>query len=233
MTNTLVITGGSRGIGKAAIEIFKQNHWRVINISRTACDINDVINFKIDLSNPDSAQEHAKELLQSVAGTSKLCLVHNAAFYEKDSISNLTADSLRSALEFNLVAPLILNQLLLPNMKNGSSIIYIGSTLSEMGVPSRASYTISKHALVGMMRSTCQDLAGTGISTSCICPGFVNTKMLTDQVDKKILDAIVKSKVCDGRLIEPDEIANLIYFCATNPVVNGSVIHANLGQITT
>lgn len=233
MSNTLVITGGSRGIGKAAIELFKKNHWHIINISRTPCDIDGVKNFNIDLSEEDSVNANGRDLLHAVKNAGKICLVHNASIYERDSITSLTEERLRTIMEFNLVAPLTLNKLLLPSMQPGSSIIYIGSTLSEMGVPGRASYVISKHALVGMMRATCQDLAGTGISTACVCPGFVNTTMLTEQVDKKILDSIVKSKVCDGRLIEPEEIANVIYFCATNAVLNGAVIHANLGQVTT
>jgi 3-oxoacyl-[acyl-carrier protein] reductase len=117
-------------------------------------------------------------------------------------------------------------------MNTRSSIIYVGSTLSEMAVAGRAAYVVSKHALVGMMRVTCQDLQGKGITTCCVCPGFVNTAMLTDQVERSVLDEVIKAKVTAGRLIDPAEIADLIYFCAEHPVINGSVLHANLGQIS-
>ena len=69
------------------------------------------------------------------------------------------------------------------------SIIYIGSTLSEKGVANSCSYVTSKHAVVGLMRSTTQDLVGKGIHTACICPGFTDTEMLKNHVggSKEIL----------------------------------------------
>ena len=233
MANYLVITGGSRGIGKAAIQVFMKHGWEIINISRSNCDIAGVRNFNIDLSKRDWVNAHEHDLKKSIENADKICLVHNASIFEKDDITTMAEDSLRNVLEFNLVSTLSLNKLFIPSMGKGSAVIYIGSTLSEIGVPGRASYVISKHALVGMMRATCQDLSGQEITSCCICPGFVETSMLTEQVDKAVLDAIVKRKVTAGRLIVPHEIAELIYFCAVNPVMNGSLLHANLGQITT
>lgn len=232
MTKYLVVTGGSRGIGKAVLAKFMAAGWHGINISRTPCKLDGVTNLSIDLGNPNWREEHGANIQQLTLDASEICLVHNASTFYQDSIKTLTDTDLRYSLDINLVSALSLTQLLLPNMKSGSSIIYVGSTLSEIAVANRASYVISKHALVGMMRVTCQDLQGQGITTCCICPGFVNTSMLTEQVDKTILDAIIKSKVTAGRLIEPKEIADLIHFCAFNPVMNGAVLHANLGQIS-
>lgn len=232
MSNYLVITGGSRGIGKECISIFANNGWKILNISRTDCDLPGVMNFNIDLCDPDWPTTFGTHLLEKVADAKQICLVHNAAAFKQDNIRELDSEALREVLEFNIVSPQALNKLLIPKMHAGSSIIYIGTTLSEMAVPNRASYVITKHALVGMMRSTCQDLAGKNITTCCVCPGFVNTSMLTSQVEEKMLNDIIKGRVTAGRLIEPREISDLVYFCAHNPVINGSVIHANLGQIT-
>ena len=82
------------------------------------------------------------------------------------------------------------------------------------------------------MRATCQDLAGSGIHTACICPGFTDTEMLRAHVgdSQDILDSIAAGSTF-GRLIEPDEIARTIEFAIANPVINGTVIHANLGQV--
>lgn len=82
------------------------------------------------------------------------------------------------------------------------------------------------------MRSTCQDLDNTGIHTCCVCPGFTNTQMLRDRIaDKPEVIAAIEQQVCAKRLIEPNEIAELLFYCAEHPVINGSVMHANLGQI--
>jgi NAD(P)-dependent dehydrogenase (short-subunit alcohol dehydrogenase family) len=130
--------------------------------------------------------------------------------------------------------PALLNNLLVPWMAPSSSILYVGSTLSEMAVPGCASYVISKHAIVGLMRATCQDLTSQGIHTACICPGITHTSMLETRCDEdpKQLEALKKVSLPE-RFVEPEEIADVLWFAAQHPVINGSVIHGNLGQKTT
>ena len=117
-------------------------------------------------------------------------------------------------------------------MSAGSAILYVGSTLSEKAVANSFTYVTSKHAMLGMMRATCQDLAGLKIHTACICPGFTDTEMLRAHVgqDPDILESIAGGSAL-GRLIEPTEIADLLFFSAENPIINGAVLHGNLGQI--
>ncbi len=131
-----------------------------------------------------------------------------------------------------MVACVQLDQLLLPLMGAGSSIVYVGSTLGEKAVAGSCAYVVSKHAQIGLMRATCQDLAGRGIHTACVCPGFTDTEMLRAHVGhaSEVLEALAGG-VTFGRLIEPEEIARTIRFCAQNAVINGAVIHANLGQV--
>ena len=97
-------------------------------------------------------------------------------------------------------------------------------------MPGTFSYIVSKHALVGMMRATCQDLVGRAIHTACICPGFTDTEMLREHVPTDAMDGL-RSMSAYGRLINPDEIAQMLHWAAHNPVINGAVLHANLGQV--
>jgi len=107
----------------------------------------------------------------------------------------------------------------------------VGSTLSEKAVPGSFSYVISKHALLGMMRASCQDLMGTGIHTALICPGFTDTEMLRTHLgDNRAALQGICGMNSYNRLIEPEEIADFILWAHTNPVINGAVLHANLGQ---
>ena len=231
MTHFLVITGASRGIGEQTAATFLRDGWQVLNLSRTDSKMSGITSINIDLTKPDAIHNAAKTLQEKVDGAGKICLIHNAALLKNNQVDTLDENDLREDLEINVIAPVILNKIFLPFMKPGSSIIYIGSTLSEIGVANRASYVIAKHAIAGLMRATCQDLAGKEISTCCICPGFTDTKMLHDAVPDDTLKQIIKENVTFGRLANPQEIADLIYFAATHPVINGAMLHANLGQV--
>ncbi|MDP3560089.1 MAG: SDR family oxidoreductase [Legionellaceae bacterium] len=236
MKKTLIITGASKGIGHATAHLFQAKGWQIINISRSDSDIPGIININVDLSvtNFESSLSLALEKHLEHGIQQPICLVHNAAYHVNDSIAQQDPHELTNALSVALISPAILNQYLIPRMMAGSSIIYMGSTLAEKAVPNAASYVIAKHATVGMMRATCQDLATSNIHTCCVCPGFTNTEMLQHHLgDKPELMDLVKKRVGAERLIEPAEIAEIIYFVAGHPTINGSVLHANLGQLET
>lgn len=228
----LLITGASAGIGETTAELFLGQGYKVVNISRRPCPVAGTVSLEFDLTDPDLEAGLTSALAEHLEGAMEIALVHNASRLENDAVDALSSADLRAVLEVNLVAANTLNRLTLPHMSNGSSIIYIGSTLAEKAVPGAASYIISKHALVGLMRATCQDLAGRGIHTACICPGFTDTEMLRAHVgdDARVLEDIAGMNTFT-RLIEPDEIAEFILFAACHPVINGAVLHASLGQI--
>ena len=228
------ITGASKGIGLATARQMLEAGSRVINFSRSPSPAEGIENHAVDLSKSDaeSAVTALVDALLPGGDRETITLVHNAAKLQNDTADNLSAASFENIFRINVLGPHILNQALIPRMGPGSSILYIGSTLSEKAVPNSYSYVTTKHAMSGQMRATCQDLAGTGIHTACICPGFTDTEMLREHVDHdaEVLEA-VSGMSAFGRLITPDEIASTITFCAGNPVVNGAIIHANLGQV--
>jgi NAD(P)-dependent dehydrogenase (short-subunit alcohol dehydrogenase family) len=231
-TGRLIITGGTSGIGLATVEFFKQKEWDVINVSRGLCPVNGVLNIQVDLSQKDIEIVLKSELSALLNSSDVTILVHNAANLRKDSLDTVDSISFRDVLAVGVIAPSLLNQIILPHMAAGSAIIYLGSTLSEKAVAGAFSYVVSKHATVGLMRATCQDLGDRQIHTACICPGFTDTPMLMNHLnhDQSIVQAI-KGMNAQNRLIQPQEIAEVIYFAATHPVVNGALIHANLGQL--
>lgn len=231
-SKVLVITGASKGIGRATAEQFANQAYRVINLSRSDCDGSGVINLNVDLAESDWSVKIAERLLTEVGKPQELVLVHNAAMISKDSVSSIESEVLRQVLELNVVAAAKLNTLLIPVMKPGSSIIYLSSTLGTKAVANTYAYSISKHAVIGQMRATCQDLAGTQIHTASVCPGYTETEMLQTHLgaNPEIYEQIIAG-IAHQRLAQPSEIADTIWFCSQNPVVNGTVLHANLGQI--
>lgn len=233
MNKLVVISGGSQGIGRATVERFLAEGYRVINLSRRSLDIEGVLQLSVDMGRIDWLEGMAAEALSIAAESAdEIVLIHNAARQDSDTVATLAAENFAAVLQINLVAPQQLNAVLIPYMKPGSSILYVGSTLAEKAVRGCASYVASKHGLVGLMRATVQDLAGTGIHSACVCPGFTDTAMLRGHInnDPEVIAAIT-ANVSAGRLIDPQEIADTLYFCALSPVISGAVIHANLGQI--
>jgi 3-oxoacyl-[acyl-carrier protein] reductase len=228
----LVITGASKGIGRACAERFRSADYDVINISRSPCPVEGVTNHAVDLTSSGYAELIERPLIDAAKKADVVVVIHNAAVMDKDTAATIDPELFRRALELQLVAPAVLNSWLMPHMKPGSSILYVGSTLSEKAVAGVASYVTTKHAVVGLMRATCQDLVDTGVHTACVCPGFTDTEMLRVHIkgDEAVLEALA-GMVTLKRLIEPAEIADTLMFVAQNPVMNGAVLHANLGQI--
>jgi 3-oxoacyl-[acyl-carrier protein] reductase len=226
----LLITGASAGIGLHAADMFAKAGYQVINLSRRRCPLDSVTHINCDLSEPGFIEQVSPQLTSTLQNAEELVLIHNAARLDNDSAIETPSNQFREVLEVNLVAPNTLNYFAIPFMQAGSSVLYVGSTLAEKAVPGSFTYVTTKHAMIGMMRASCQDLVGRQIHTACICPGFTDTEMLRQHVPEDFMEQ-VKSMSAYDRLVAPDEIASTLLWAAQNPVINGSVIHANLGQV--
>jgi NAD(P)-dependent dehydrogenase (short-subunit alcohol dehydrogenase family) len=228
---TAIITGASVGIGSAAAQAFLDEGFSVFCLARRKCPVEGVTSLACDLSSESSISDTCDTLQAAMQDCTEVALVHNAAQMLKDSVDNCSSENLAAVLSTNVVAINSLNQRLLPLMPKSSSIIYVGSTLSEKAVPGTFSYVVSKHAQLGMMRATCQDLMGRGIHTTLVCPGFTDTEMLRTHIgNEPRAEAGIAGLNSFGRLIAPGEIAELIRWAHHNPVISGAVLHAHRGQ---
>jgi len=226
-----IITGASAGIGSATAQAFLESGFTVYNLARRASPLQDVISLACDLADEGAIASAAAALDKVVTKCSTVALVHNASQMRKDRADHCDSDSLHEVMVTNVIAVNSLNQRLLPRLPHSSSVLYVGSTLAEKAVPGAFSYIVSKHAQLGMMRATCQDLMGSGIHTAMICPGFTATEMLRTHLGHNPeVETAIAAMNSFNRLIDPQEIAELIHWAHHHPVINGAVLHANLGQ---
>ena len=163
--STVIVTGASSGIGLAIAERFASLGDHVISVARRRCPVDIVHSVHMDLSRPDAVPALMIELAKLLPKQPGVVhLIHNAAGLPHDSALAVDAGVLERTLRLNVVTPAQLNAALIPHMTKGSSIIFVGSTLSQKGVPQRLSYVTGKHAMLGLMRATVQDLWGRGIN---------------------------------------------------------------------
>jgi 3-oxoacyl-[acyl-carrier protein] reductase len=230
VTAVAVITGASSGIGLATAERFVAAGYHVASLSRRSCPIASVMSVHVDLSADNWTNVVSSWINSNIVPNTTIILVHNAAAAWHDDVRETGSAQLRAMLELSVVVPQALNRMFLPQMGSGSAIIYVGSTLSTKAVPNSFSYVTAKHALVGMMRATCQDLYGRAIHTACVCPGITDTPMLHSLYDSETV-ARLSEIIGLRRLIEPREVAEAIYAAATTPIFNGALINADYGQL--
>lgn len=228
---TVIITGASAGIGEATAARYRAADAPVFNLSRRPCPVAGVTHLSCDLAERAQIDAALEVLLPAVTGATSVALIHNASLMRKDTALDCTDADLEAVLAINVRAINHLNRALLPLLPPTSSVVYVGSTLAEKAVAGAYSYVLSKHAQLGMMRATCQDLMGRGVHTALVCPGFTDTEMLRTHLgnDAGTIEAIGAMNSF-GRLVAADEIARLIEWVHDNPVLNGAVLHGNLGQ---
>jgi NAD(P)-dependent dehydrogenase (short-subunit alcohol dehydrogenase family) len=232
---TMILTGGSVGIGRATAARGLEAGMRVISLARRPCPVDGVLSLEVDLSSETGVNDAIAGIraARPELANAPVHMVHNAAAMPQDSLSGegFDAATFERCMRLNVVTPAQMVAELTDALTPGSSIVYIGSTLSEKAVPGRASYVASKHAVVGLMRSTVQDLFGRGIHSVCVCPGFTDTEMLRPVLDANPgLEEAVVSMVSFGRLLTPEEIADVVLYATRTPALNGAILHANLGQ---
>jgi 3-oxoacyl-[acyl-carrier protein] reductase len=228
---TLVITGAGRGIGLATADLFHEHGYAVVNISRHRGGFECGTWIGADLSLPNWLQAIERQLIAAVQHATTIAVVHNAAMLLHDDIEDSRDADLQEAWQANVMAPVQLNRALLPYMDEGSSIIYVGSSLRDRAAPKRLSYVVSKHAQIGLMRATALEVAERGIHAACVCPGITDTEVARAHFGDEAgsMEQFVLRDAPLKRALRPADIAQLIYFCAGTQTVNGAVIDANVG----
>lgn len=227
---TIIVTGGSAGIGLAIVERFADLDYRVLSLARRRCPVDTVESILVDLGSAEAVAATLDQVRARLPKSGPIHLIHNAATMPADTAIDFDSRVLERCFRLNVTTPSELNSGLIPRMSRGSSIIFIGSTLSEKGVAGRLSYVTSKHAMLGLMRATVQDLFGSGIHCMCVAPGFTDTEMLQQGLSMPGFAQAVRDMVSFGRLLDPEEVADIVVFATRTPALNGSIVHANLGQ---
>lgn len=206
-----LVTGASRGIGRAILQRLAEDGLRVINLDRQAPErAHPAETFvPVDLADAQATQAALAEVLP---GRRVTRLVHNAGIVRPGSIDQVTAADLSAVMAVNLQAALHCVQAVLPGMRAaGGGRIVMVSSRAALGKPERVAYASSKSALHGLVRSLALELAADAITVNAVGPGPIATELF-EQVNppgaaatQRILDTLPMRRM--GR---PDEVAHLV-----------------------
>ncbi len=234
-----VVTGGSRGIGRAICEVFAKNGAAVAFLNTGNTDAaketeaylsgfgTRVKAYPCDISDFTKTTEVFKEILAEF-GTVDI-LVNNAGITRDKLLLAMKPEEFSSVIDTNLVGAYNTVKQVYPIMikKRSGKIINISSISGIMGNAGQTNYSASKAGLIGFTKSVAKEVASRGICCNAVAPGFVNTSMTTAFAENEAL----LSSIPLQRFAQPEEIANLVLFLASDMAnyITGEVIRIDGG----
>lgn len=236
-----LVTGGSRGIGRAIVEhlaaeganvtlLFLQNATAADEVVGGGLQRGEQIAAeRVDVRDPDACKA-AIGRIRDRCGPVDL-LVNNSGIVRDGILGMLANESLRSVLDTNVGGVFNVTRAVVPEMisRRSGKIINVSSVAAEKGGRGQTSYAASKGAINAMTRALAVELAPRGITVNAVAPGVIETEMSAD-IRERAEDQ-VKSRILLRRFGRPDEIADAVVFLASRHAdyITGEVLHVDGG----
>lgn len=240
---TVLVTGSSRGLGKSTIIKFAENGYNVVinynNSEKVAYELQKYIedNFKVgvltvkaDVGNENDVKEMFNIIIDKFGSID--VVVNNAAIAIDTIFEQKTVDNFNKILNTNLIGTFLVSKYASKYMldKKQGNIINISSTNGiDTYYPYSMDYDASKAGIISLTKNLSKELSPY-IRVNCVSPGWITTDM-NNSLDKEYMSKEI-TKINLKRFAEPKEIANVVYFLATDEAsyVNGSVIVVDGGK---
>ena len=232
------ITGASRGIGAAIARALAEDGWRLTLTGREApAELAAELDaFAVAMDQTDADSVAAAFVAARTAQGPVMALVNNAGAVETAPFGKTTPELWQRMLDVNLSGPFRCCQAALPDILAAGSqgrIVNVASTAALKGYAYVAAYCAAKHGVLGLTRAMALEVAAKGVTVNAVCPGYTETDIVASAVDNIVAKtgrtadearAELAKVNPQGRLIQPEEVADTVAWIVGNGAINGQAI---------
>lgn len=243
MPNTVLITGGSRGIGAACVRSFAQAGWRVRFLYHTRQDLaehltaelcaqgGDVACFQCDVANRAQVRSVVARILQTDRRIH--ALVNNAGTAHIGLFTDMTEQQWDDLFAINVKGVFNCTQAVLEGMisEKQGCIVQVSSMWGEVGASCEAAYSAAKAAVIGLSKALAKEVGPSGIRVNCVTPGVIATDMNAELTEDDL--AALRDETPLMRIGQPEDVAQTILFLCSegSSFITGQVIGVSGGLV--
>ncbi len=235
---TVLITGGSRGIGKAMVEAFSANGYAVAftyknseNEAKSLAEYTNSLAIRADSTLEEDVKQAVIVALRELGHID--CLINNSGVSSFSLFTDITLDAWNSIFASNLTGAFLYSREVLPSMisRKCGKIINITSVWGLVGSSCEVHYSATKAALIGMTRALAKEVAPSGITVNAIAPGVIDTDM-NKQLSQADRDSLIEETPLQ-KIGKPLDVAHAALFLASDGAdfITGEVINVSGGFV--
>lgn len=235
---TVLITGGSRGIGSELVRHFAKNGYSVaftykssVNEAQALASETGALAIRADSACESEVTAAVKTAVESLGGID--CLINNAAISSFSLFTDITLEEWNNMVSVNLTGAFLYSKGVIPDMlkRKQGRIINITSMWGLVGSSCEVHYSATKAALIGMTKALAKELGPSGITVNAIAPGVINTEMNSKLSDED--KAVLVNDTPLMRIGEPSDVAEAAFFLAGEGAsfITGEVLNVSGGYV--
>ena len=239
MNKTVIITGGTRGIGASCVKKFAKNNWKVAFLYKTSNvlaksitgEFENTFAYKCDVACPAEVKNTFEQIVDNFGHID--VLVNNAGVSHTSLLQDMTDEEWQKIVDTNLSSVFYTSKAVIPSMVSAKcgTIINISSMWGVVGASCEVAYSAVKAGVIGFTKALAKELGPSGVRVNAVAPGVINTDMLSCY-SKEDLDALAKETPLE-RLGTPEDIAEIVYFLSgdSSDFITGQVFNVNGGFV--